>query len=140
MVAVEPLVAVVVGKSRRHGEEISSPDFTVNAGFDGAGSADFLAPGNTLEVGEAGMIRVVLRVDSAGRPGPYYCSSPARATSPAGTPVTDISQDGDDVDPDGDGDPSDNSDPTPILFPLNVIEILLSLAAVRHLRRPATGV
>jgi len=134
-------------------EELSSPDFTVNGGFNGMGSSDLLAPGNTLEIGESGVIRIVLRVNSAGEAGPFYCSSTARGTSPAGTPVTDISQDGDDPDPNDDGDGGDNNEPTPILFPLNVIEIptasewgllilaiLLSLAAVRYLRRPVIGV
>ncbi len=43
--------------------------------------------------------------------GPWENSAVVTADSPAG-PVTDISQDGTDADPDGDGDPSNNSDPT----------------------------
>jgi len=38
-------------------------------------------------------------------------------------PVTDVSQDGADPDPDGDGDSGDNGVPTPILLPVNVVEI-----------------
>jgi large repetitive protein len=104
-------------------QSLTSTDFTVSPTFDGQANADLLAPGQTLAVGATGVIRVVLRIDTAGERGPYSCSGVARATSPAGTPVTDVSQDGGDPDPDDNGDPGDNGDPTILVFITSVIEI-----------------
>ena len=70
----------------------------------------------------------------------------ARATSPSGTGVTDISQDGDEVDPDHDGEASDNDHPTMISLEsqakipaagswgLLILATLLDLLAFRRLR------
>jgi hypothetical protein len=55
--------------------------------------------------------------------GPYVCSSTARGDSPGGQTVTDVSQNGDDPDPDHDGQAGDNNDPT-------VFELAVSIAAV----------
>lgn len=128
--------------------ELTSADFTVSPVFDGQANIDLLAPGNTLGIGESGLVRIVLRIVSPGVRGPFTCSSPARGTSPAGVTVTDISQDGDDVDPDDDGDPTDDNEPTVILLPVSILDIptldtwallalagLLALAAMLGLRR-----
>jgi uncharacterized repeat protein (TIGR01451 family) len=128
--------------------DLSSATFTVSPAFDGQGNVDLLAAGNSLPVGASGVIQIVLRIDTAGERGPFECSSTARATSPAGVPVTDMSQDGDDPDPDADGDAGDNDDPTVLLFQVSVIEVptlgewgllaligLLGLAGAAVLRR-----
>ena len=127
---------------------VTSGDFAVNPSFNGNGNSDLLAAGNTLAIDQTGVVRVVLHVTSGGKPGPYTCSSTARGTSPAGKPVTDVSQDGDNPDPDGNGNPNDNSVPTIIELPVSVIQIptlggwgllllagLLGLFAVRRLGR-----
>jgi hypothetical protein len=132
---------------------VTSGDFAVNPSFDGNGNPDLLAAGNTLAIGQTGVIQVVLHVASGGKVGPYTASCIARGTSPAGNPVTDVSQDGDDPDPDGNGNPNDNSVPTVIELPVSVIQIptlggwgmlllagLLGLFAVRRLGRRATEV
>src|SRR5882724_3421977 len=116
---------------------VTSGDFTVNPTFDGAGNTDLLAAGNSLAIGQTGVIQVVLHVTSGGKEGPYTCSGTARGTSPAGAQVNDVTQDGDDPDPDHDGDPTGNSDPTIIILPVSVVLIptlgtwgLLALAAL----------
>jgi uncharacterized repeat protein (TIGR01451 family) len=129
---------------------VTSANFTINPSFDGNGNPDLLAAGNTLGINQTGVVQVVLHVKSGGKPGPYTCSSTAMGTSPAGVPVTDVSQDGDDPDPDGNGNPNDNSVPTIIELPVSVIQIptlggwgllmlagLLGLFAVRRLGRKA---
>lgn len=128
--------------------EVTSADFAVNPGFDGSGSIDLLAPGNSLAVGESGLIRVVVQVVTGGNTGPYENSSLARGTSPGNEVVTDISQDGTDPDSDGDGDAGDDNVPTLIRLELTIADIptlgewgllllvgLLGLFAVRRLRR-----
>jgi hypothetical protein len=65
-----------------------------------------------------------------------------------GQVVEDESQDGDNSDPDGNGDPGDNNEPTVVVFQLSVLEIptlsewglllliiALGLAAVVRMRR-----
>ncbi|HEX5720334.1 MAG TPA: IPTL-CTERM sorting domain-containing protein [Thermoanaerobaculia bacterium] len=128
-------------------QSLTSPDLTVNPGFDGSGNTALLAAGNTLTVGGSGTITLTLRVDSGGNQGPYTNQVQASGTSPGSQIVTDISQDGDDVDPDDDGDPTDNSEPTVFALPFALIEIptvgewglmilamLLALVAVWRLR------
>jgi hypothetical protein len=127
---------------------VTSADFTVDPGFDGNGSIDLLAAGNSLAIGATGEITIVLHVASGGKVGPYTCSSTATATSPAGAPVTDVSQNGDDPDPDHDGDPTNNNQPTVFELPVAIAQIptlsgvglaalaaLLGLLALARLRR-----
>ncbi len=102
---------------------LTSGDFTVDPAFDGVGATDLLAAGNALAIGQAGEITVVLHVVSGGKVGPYTCSSTARGTSPAGAPVTDVSQNGDDPDPDHDGNPLNNNDPTVFELPVAIAQI-----------------
>ena len=96
---------------------VGSTDFTVSGTYDGAGDIDLLTGVNTLVVGGSGTIDVTVRVTPGSDLGPYDNTATASGTSPAGTTVADVSQDGVDPDPDADGDPSDNSDPTPVVFP-----------------------
>lgn len=126
---------------------VQSADFTVNPGFDGAGDTGLLAAGSTLAVGSSGTITIAVQVSSGGKRGPYSNQVVAQGDSPAGTPVTDVSQDGDDPDPDNDGESGDDNVPTPIVLPINAVEIptlgswgllalvaLLGLFALRRLR------
>ncbi|HVR08987.1 MAG TPA: IPTL-CTERM sorting domain-containing protein, partial [Thermoanaerobaculia bacterium] len=131
---------------------VTSGDFTVNGAFNGNSDPNLLAPGNTLAVGKTGVVQLVVEVHTAGNPGPYSNTSTASATSPMGAPVSDVSQNGTNPDPDGDGSPGNNSDPTVFELPVAIAEIptlgpaglaalgaLLGLAAWREVRRRRAG-
>jgi uncharacterized repeat protein (TIGR01451 family) len=131
---------------------VISADFTVNGSFDGKTNLNLLAPGNTLAVGKTGVIQLVVEVHTGGNTGPYSNTASASATSPKGATVTDVSQNGSNPDPDGDGNPGDNSDPTVFSLPVSIAEIptlgpaglavlaaLLGLAAWREARRRRQG-
>jgi len=127
---------------------VTSSDFTVNNLYNGSGITDLLATGNTLAVGATGEIQLVVHVVSDGKVGPYTNTATGRGTSPAGVPVTDVSTDGGDPDPDHNGDPTNNGTPTTFLLPFSIAEVptlgtwgllalalVLGLFAVRRLRR-----
>ncbi len=128
----------------------SSSDLTISGSFDGDGDPLVLESTDMLDIGETGTILLQVLVMPGSNAGPYVCSSLADGTSPAGTGVTDVSQDGGDADPDNDGDPSNNDDPTEIIFQISIIEIptlgsigfaalaaMLALLAMARLRRLA---
>ena len=102
---------------------VESADLTVNPGFDGGADTNLLAAGNTLAVGAGGTITLTVRVNSGGHLGPYTNQVVAQGDTPAGPPVTDMSQDGGDTDPDDDGDGNDNNDPTVFSLPIDPLEI-----------------
>jgi uncharacterized repeat protein (TIGR01451 family) len=129
---------------------LTSTDFAVNAGYNGNDNIDLLAAGNTLAVGQSGVVRIVVEIHSAGNTGPFDNTSVARGTSPGDVPVTDISQDGTDPDPNNDGDSGDNNTPTTFRLTLTIADIptlgtwgllalcaLLGLAALRLLKSQA---
>jgi hypothetical protein len=129
-------------------ESLTSPDFAVNPGFDGDADANLLAAGAALAVGASGSIELVVLVNSGGNPGPFYNAVTATALDPQDTPLTDVSQDGDDPDPDADDDPTNDDEPTEILLPYSILEIptvgeigllalgsLLAAAGLGRLRR-----
>ncbi|MFK8017821.1 MAG: hypothetical protein AB8G17_20525, partial [Gammaproteobacteria bacterium] len=95
---------------------ISSPDFSVNPSFNGIGNTDLLDASDTLAVGASGTILVPVTVTPGANLGPYDNVATASGDAPDGTPVTDASTDGADVDPNGNGDPGDDSVPTPVSF------------------------
>jgi|CXWL01.1.fsa_nt_gi uncharacterized repeat protein (TIGR01451 family) len=144
----EDLATVFTGVAGVTVLAVTSPDFTVNPGFDGDTDVNLLAAGNTLGVGASGDIQVVMRVDSGGAQGPFHNTVNACGDSPASDHVCDVSEDGPDPDPDGDDDPHNNNTPTPILLIRSVVEIptlgdlgllglgaLLGAAGLRRLRR-----
>jgi uncharacterized repeat protein (TIGR01451 family) len=67
---------------------VTSADFTVNAGYNGAGNTSLLAAGNTLAVGASGTIKLVVHVATGGNQGPYSNSATASGTSPGNVQVT----------------------------------------------------
>ena len=116
--------------------ELSSSDFSVNwsdpaqlTDFDGDGNTDLLAIGVDLPVGAEGKITLVVRVVPA-EAGPYENTAVASGQPPTGERVTDNSSDGTDPDDtnncDGcvnkDGDPTNNTLPTPIEFGANIYD------------------
>ena len=127
---------------------VDSAELMINPGFDGDVDPNLLTGTDALDPGEVAEIQLVINVFPAGNPGPYFCSATATGTSDADTDVMDVSQDGDDPDDNGNGDPTDDGDPTEVLFDLPPIEIptlgpagfgalvlLLIGFAVRRLRR-----
>ncbi len=102
---------------------LTSPELAVNPGYDGAADINLLAGTDTLAVGASATIALTIELDPAGKPGPYYNSALATGDSPGDQEVSDPSQDGEEPDPDGDGNPGNNDDPTVIRVPVSVLEI-----------------
>ncbi len=98
--------------------EAASITVAVSPSYDGNTDMDLLVGTDTLSSGASGTVEVRVRVTPGDAPGPYWNSVTAHGVSPNGFSVSDVSQDGVDPDPDGNGDPTDNNDPTPIGFPL----------------------
>ncbi len=97
-------------------QSLSSTDFAENwPGYDGSGNINLLAGTDTLAVGGSGTIALVVQVVPASAR-PFDNTATASGQPPSGSPVTDVSQDGVDPDPDNDNDPTDNNDPTPVSF------------------------
>lgn len=97
-------------------DAIASTDFAVNAGFNGAADANLLAGTDTLAAAATGSVDVTVTVTPGANLGPFNNSADVSATSPAGTDVTDTSDAGSDPDGNGNDDPTDDSDPTPVTF------------------------
>ncbi len=96
---------------------VTSADFATSGTYDGDTDTDLLAGTETITVGSSGSLDLTVRVTPGADLGPYDNTATASGTSPAGTTVVDVSQDGVDPDPDGNDDATDNSDPTPVVFP-----------------------
>ncbi len=97
------------------------------------------APSNIFNVGDTAVVTVTARVELGILNGPapqldgiLVANNQAEAsgTSPGGTLVDDLSQDGTDVDPDGTG-PGNNDDPTPIQIPFPSIGVAKSISDFR---------
>jgi hypothetical protein len=98
---------------------LSSPTLSVNPGFDGNGSNAVLAGTDTLAVGQTATITFDVTFDPMSLVSPLNDSSTVTASSPGMAGVSDISQDGNNPDPNGNSDPGDGGtedQPTPIPF------------------------
>jgi LPXTG-site transpeptidase (sortase) family protein len=102
-------------------QSIESTDLSVNDTFDGSLNLDLLAGGNTLAAFEEKTLTIVVRVIPTSS-GPYENSVLATAVHSVEGPVSDISQNGDDPDPDDNGSPIDNEDPTPSNFGAEIFD------------------
>ena len=102
---------------------VSSEEFAVNLGYDGDGDTELIdqtAPGQELKSWDEGEVCINIVFGPCSNEGPFMNSATAMGTTPAGDPIEDDSQNGSNPDPDGDGDPTNNDDPTgPITFPTN---------------------
>ena len=105
---------------------VTSPALAVNPGYDGFSDVDLLAGTDTLAIGGSATLTIDLTVTPGSNLGPYENTAVAEGTSPGGVVVVDDSQDGADVDPDGNGDPGDNDDPTPVTFPSQDFDLEIS--------------
>ncbi|MFN8526368.1 MAG: hypothetical protein U0821_24985 [Chloroflexota bacterium] len=92
---------------------------SVNPGFTGvAPNTNLLNAGNSLPVGGSGVIGFSVRVVPGANPGPYSNTAIASASGPNGQATLDLSDDGTQVDADGDGNPNEagENDPTLVSF------------------------
>lgn len=98
-------------------QSLTSTDFTVNGSFNGGTDKNLLsATGNTLPVSTSyKTITLVIWVIPASH-GPFENTAIASGKDPNLNTVTDTSQNGSNPDPDSGGDPTNNSDKTPITF------------------------
>ncbi len=114
----DDLSATFSGASNFSVASVTSPAFSVNAGYTGSlPNINLLAGTDTLAVGAQGTIILTVVVTPGTNPGPYNNLATATAVSPAGTQVQDVSQNGLNPDPDGDGNPTNNTAETPVQFP-----------------------
>jgi LPXTG-site transpeptidase (sortase) family protein len=97
-------------------QSITSTDLTVDTAYDGTTKTNLLTGTDSLAIGGSGTITVVVRVVPASS-GPFNNTAVANAeSSDGGKTTTDQSQVGSNPDPDDDGNPANNNDPTPTSF------------------------
>ncbi|NJL04355.1 MAG: hypothetical protein HC911_05455 [Chloroflexaceae bacterium] len=106
---------------------LSSSDFAVSGFYNGTTDTNLLtATGNTLAAGASGIIRLTFEVAFPSATTVTYTSnSTASGTRPDTTTATDTSTDGALTDPNGDCDPTNNNEPTPINFSTDATSISL---------------
>ncbi|MEM6520879.1 MAG: hypothetical protein AAF892_05410 [Cyanobacteria bacterium P01_D01_bin.71] len=112
---------------------------TANTAYNGVGDIEVFAGTNSFNAGDSTTAVITVRADlGAGGAGPLNdgaviaqntataSGTPSGPGVPPGTgPVSDSSQTGGSVDPDGDGNPANNNDPTPIQFPATGVDLVL---------------
>jgi len=105
---------------------LASTSFAVNTSYTGAGNLlDNSGTTNTLNIGASTDIRLTVKILSRGS----YTNS-VTASSTTGS-VTDVSQNGSDPDPDGDGNPGNNSVVTPVVTACSpAMNVALSNASI----------
>lgn len=94
--------------------DIEALGLTVNAGFNGRTDLELLAAANTLPAGATRTISLTYVVRNVRTPLIQYNVANASGNFDTGQATTDASTDGTDPDPDGNGNPGDNSEPTVI--------------------------
>ncbi|WP_207492485.1 Ig-like domain-containing protein [Aridibaculum aurantiacum] len=93
----------------------TSSAFVANNIYNGTSNLNLLAGNDSLAIGATATINIYLKVTPGNNLGVYNNTATANATGPLGTPTTDISNNGTDVDTENDG-PGNNSIPTPLTF------------------------
>ncbi|MEM9172153.1 MAG: hypothetical protein AAGA84_05555, partial [Pseudomonadota bacterium] len=115
-VQVSDSLATVLAGTTFTVDSLSSTDFSVNGGFDGNADTQLLSAGNTLAAGSSGAIDLVITVTPGANLGQFDNTATVSATSPSGATPGDTSSDGTDPDTNGNGDPTDDSTPTPVVL------------------------
>ncbi len=87
-----------------------------NAGFNGVNNFNLLAPGVSLGPGGTAIITFQVQVSPGSNLGPYFVSAVVTGTTPNGVVVADVSTSGTNPDANNNGDPGDDSIPTPVTF------------------------
>jgi hypothetical protein len=95
---------------------VESETSLANENYDGVEDVALLAAGSDLAPGGEETITLEVNVDPGDLRGPFENSAVATAVGPGGERVHDMSQAGPNPDPDGNGDPQDNSQPTPVVL------------------------
>ncbi|HOY18426.1 MAG TPA: SdrD B-like domain-containing protein, partial [Haliscomenobacter sp.] len=101
---------------------LTSDDLIVNAGYNGVGNNNLLSSGNSILVGNKGAVLLTIRVAGCGAAQTGFANTATlNGTAPNGSAVTDISDNGSDPDPDGDGTPNEagENNPTVLNFSSN---------------------
>lgn len=119
---------------------------TINPAYNGNTDVELITGNNFFNVGDSAIVTVPVRVElgtNLGGPAPLgdgvliaNNQATTTATTPTGGVVNDLSQDGENVDPDGNGDPTDNNVPTPIQIPSGSE---IGVAKTTSAPRPVTG-
>lgn len=118
---------------------VTSDVFTVDPAYDGTTAhKDLLVGTDVLKAGESGTILITLNVTPSGS-GPFNNTALTSAETPTGDKITDQSQDG--PDPDGpaegqDGNPNNNSDPTPVKFEGQLYNLPIGVKSVDATNKP----
>ncbi len=112
---VDNLGAAFAGVAGIGDVHASSPTLTTNAAFNGVTNANILAGVDALDPGLTASIWLTAVVTPGAALGPFGNLATVAAMDPSNAPVSDLSQDGADPDPSGDGNPSESS-PTSVVF------------------------
>lgn len=95
---------------------ISSTQFSLNNAYNGSNNINLLVGNDVLAPLATGLITIDMTLTPGQERGPFNNSAIGSAISPLGVLFTDVSQNGSNPDPDNDGDPTNNNEPTPLLF------------------------
>lgn len=108
---------------------------TPNDGFDGLADINLLTGTDLLPPESRSVLEFRLSVSTGDNLGPYSNQIVAEAVTETGEPLADLSDDGEDPDPNGNGiaDEVGENDPTPIEFPPFAVGAAKALSAVRAL-------
>jgi LPXTG-site transpeptidase (sortase) family protein len=119
-------------------QSLSSTTLTVNwPGYTGITTkANLLTGADTLNVGGSGTLTLVVRVVPTSV-GPYNNTAIATGQDSFGNETSDRSDDGTTPDGDGNGDPSNDSDPTPVPFGTNLFDPPFGIKTVDNSGLPA---
>lgn len=108
---------------------VTSPTLSINEAYDGSSDIQLLTGFDSLDSNEDGTITLVVQVIPASQ-GPFNNSAFVSGFTSLEVQVTDQSQDGLNPDLDGDGDPTNDSDPTPVTI----------VPTIGNLYDPPTGI
>jgi uncharacterized repeat protein (TIGR01451 family) len=108
-------LATVFSASKVVSATATSATFTVNNDFDGVNDKNLLAVGNDLPLGTSKTIDLAVTIAPGDDLGPYNNTATASGRSAQDVLVSDVSNDGNNPDPNGDG-PANYSAVTPVSF------------------------
>jgi uncharacterized repeat protein (TIGR01451 family) len=103
---------------------------SANAGFNGASNQNLLTAGVTLNPGDSRTVSFTVRIVPNGAFGPFNNSATASGTPPTGPAVTDVSTNGSNPDPNGNGKPNDPGEDAPTPVNLNPNPVIGTAKAV----------
>jgi uncharacterized repeat protein (TIGR01451 family) len=96
---------------------LSSEEFEINPAYDGGiTDAKLLIDGGEMKSWDEGAVLVGVKVGPCTMLDTFFNSAVATALTPNGVMLIDSSQNGTEPDPDGDLDPTNNNEPTPIIL------------------------